>query len=88
MTTDRPLTCKFCGRELFKSTGARGYAGMFIMFRAADGHQESDPRMGDSSDGWCLNRAGAITYHHPDAPEWNGGVDHSDGRSLRALVDA
>jgi hypothetical protein len=25
-----------------------------------------------TSEGECLNRAGQVTLHHPDTPEWNG----------------
>lgn len=73
------LTCKFCGCELVASSGKK-YA--FPQYRAADGHVTQGPvAWGEPSSAWCHNRAGAHTYHHPDAPEYNGGIDYSDGRS-------
>jgi hypothetical protein len=79
MTTDEEsLRCKFCGEELI---GPNPEGQLFI---ALD-HQVvlwSDHNPNDRCNaGECLNRAGHITKHHPDAPEWNGGIDYSDGRA-------
>ena len=69
--------CKFCG-EWLVGPGADGQ--MFIV--PSRGDRQLRSASGNlTNHGECLNRAGTITKHHPDAPEWNGGIDYSDGRA-------
>ena len=53
--------CKFCGDPLYMDR---------------EGWWRSSAKATGSGYGTtsCTNRAGRPTLHHPDAPEWNGGV--------------
>lgn len=75
------FTCKFCGLALVRAKeGFVAPEREFALRSSVTGE--------NCWKGACLNRAGQITLHHPDAPEYNGGTDYSDGRSLYSWVDA
>lgn len=68
------LTCKFCGFDLVSGVNQR--------YIVPDRRQAPIGHGGQRcNEGECLNRAGYLTKHHPDAPEFNGGIDYSDRRS-------
>jgi hypothetical protein len=69
------LICKFCGKEL-----SRGRNHLFVDL----GRTSLVRSVADivCNEGECLNAAGQLTRHHPDAPEWNGGIDYSGSTPL------
>jgi len=73
LTAER-WTCKFCHEALV--------SGGIHRFVAVNRVENPVSVTGTRSNiGECLNRTGHLTRHHPDAPEWNGGIDYSDGRA-------
>jgi len=61
------MTCKFCGLELSHGVNHRFVAlGRTARVESVAGIV--------ANAGECLNAAGQLTRHHPNAPEWNGGI--------------
>jgi hypothetical protein len=69
------LTCKFCHEELTSNDGNH----RFVAVKRTE--NPVSVTGAKCNIGECLNRTGHLTRHHPDAPEWNGGVDYGDGRA-------
>lgn len=74
------LICKFCGSKL--SRPGPGSNHIFIGIPVRRDIVKSVAGI-ECNPGECLNAAGQLTKHHPNASEWNGGLTvYEDSRPL------